>query len=254
MMKEKFEDRTEGGLGLSPRRWGCGEMTERSKNDRTGTGIFCVERGIEPRGKAFPLIFLMIITFSFIFDSCSSEKKQILDGVWAHYEGKYTEATADFLNVANRCDDGALAKNYAVFDLAATYISLGELDSALDRLYSLNLDDENLPADFRSAAFYNIGVIFTRYSDYKNAAENFKKAVLADSKNLSAKINLELCQRQLVQKQTNAGQATMTGVNEEKSSDSSMESEIFNLIRENEGKKWQNMSESSEKDDDVLDY
>ncbi|MBQ4378400.1 MAG: VWA domain-containing protein [Treponema sp.] len=200
------------------------------------------------------LLPVFLIPCSVFLTNCSSEKKQILEGAWAHYEGKYTEATADFLNVLNRCEDGELAQSYAVFDLASTYISLGETDSALDRLLSLNPDDQNLPADLRSAIFYNTGVIFSQRKDYKNAAANFKKAVLSDSRNLSAKINLELCERQIIQKQTKAAESAMTGVNEEKKAGSSMESEIFNLIRENEGKKWQNMSDGSEKDDNVLDY
>ena len=46
----------------------------------------------------------------------------------------------------------------------------------------------------------------------------------------------------------------MQGVNEEKQTDPDMKNEIFNLIRENEGKKWRNMSDGGEKNDDVLDY
>lgn len=196
----------------------------------------------------------MIFTSLFILASCKSEKRQILEGAWEWYEGKYTQATADFLTVAHKSDEDSLAKNYAIFDLSATYFSMGELDASLKRLSQLNLDDEALSPDLRTAAFYNLGLISARKNDYETAAKNFKRAILADSKNVRAKINLELCQREITQKQAQEAQAEMQGVNEEKQTDPDMKNEIFNLIRENEGKKWRNMSDGGEKNDDVLDY
>ena len=186
--------------------------------------------------------------------SLSSEKKQILEGVWAWYEGKYNTATADFFKCASYADSDSLLKHYAVFNLSATYLAMNELEASLERLNQLNLKNEELPADLRSAAYYNIGVIFELKSDYLQAAENFKKAIITNPRNLNAKLNLELCERELVQKLTKAAEATMQGVNEEKSNNSDMKNELFNLIRENEGKNWRNMSESSNKEDSVIDY
>ena len=196
----------------------------------------------------------LVFTAVFLFASCSSEKKQILEGAWAWYEGKYTAATADFLTVAHRAGENSLAKSYAIFDLSATYVSMGELDAAHKRLSELNLGDETLPSDVRSAAFYNLGLISAQKNDYALAASYFKRAILADSKNLNAKINLELCEREVTQKQANQAESEMQGVNEEKQTNPDMKNEIFTLIRENEGKKWRNMSDGGEKNDDVLDY
>ena len=199
---------------------------------------------------------LLLVNFSLLIfmTSCSSEKKQVLNGVWAWYEGKYTSATANFLKLAQKSEANSIVHKYAVFDLSATYLSMGENEAAFNRLSELNPDNKTLPPEFQSAAYYNTGIILTRKNDYKNAAENFKKAILADSKNLNAKINLELCERELVQKQANSAQAQMQGINEEKQQNPEMSNEIFELIREQEGKKWQNMSESNENKDDVLDY
>ena len=196
----------------------------------------------------------LVFTAFFLLVSCKSEKQQLLEGAWEWYEGKYTQATADFLTVAHKADEASLAKNYAIFNLSATYFSMGELDASLKRLSQLNLDDEKLPADLRTAAFYNLALIAVRKNDYDSAAENFKRAILADSKNVKAKINLELCEREITQKQAQEAQAEMQGVNEEKQTAPDMKNEIFNLIRENEGKKWRNMSDGGEKNDDVLDY
>ena len=208
------------------------------------------------KNKHFRSILEKSLVFAavFLFASCSSEKKQILEGAWAWYEGKYTTATADFLTVAHRAGEDSLAKSYAIFDLSATYVSMGEFDAAHKRLSELNLDDETLPSDVRSAAFYNLGLISAQKNDYALATGYFKRAILADSKNLNAKINLELCEREVTQKQANQAESEMQGVNEEKQTNPDMKNEIFTLIRENEGKKWRNMSDGGEKNDDVLDY
>ena len=195
-----------------------------------------------------------LLASSILLTSCKSEKKQILEGAWAWYEGKYTSATADFLNVVQRADEDSLAHEYAVFDLSATYLSLGESEAAFERLSEMQLENDRLPSDLRSAAYYNMGMISSRKNDYRQAADYFKKAILANPKNQNAKINLELCVRELVQKLANSAQAQMQGVNEEKQKNPQMNNEIFNLIRENEGKKWRNMSDGGEKNDEVLDY
>lgn len=184
---------------------------------------------------------LMIFTATFPFFSCKSEKKQILDGSWAWQSGKYTEATADFLTVAAESPQNSMAQSYAVFALSSTYLSMGEFEAALDRLSEINLDDKNLPKELRSAAFYNRGVIFEKQGKLEEARHEFKKAVLADFKNKSAKINLEFCEREIVQKRTKSAESEMQGVTEEKNN-KSLESEIFTLIREQEGKKWRNMT------------
>ena len=199
-------------------------------------------------------ILSTILASSILLTSCKSEKKQILEGAWAWYEGKYTSATADFLNVVQRADEDSLAHEYAVFDLSATYLSLGESEAAFERLSEMQLENDRLPSDLRSAAYYNMGMISSRKNDYRQAADYFKKAILANPKNQNAKINLELCVRELVQKLANSAQAQMQGVNEEKQKNPQMNNEIFNLIRENEGKKWRNMSDGGEKNDEVLDY
>ena len=196
----------------------------------------------------------IVFTAALFLVSCKSEKRQILEGAWAWYEGKYTAATADFLTVGHRAGENSLAKSYAIFDLSATYVSMGELDAAHKRLSELNLDDETLPSDVRSAAFYNLGLISAQKNDYALAASYFKRAILADSKNLNAKINLELCEREVTQKQANQAESEMQGVNEEKQTNPDMKNEIFTLIRENEGKKWRNMSDGGEKNDDGIDY
>mgnify|MGYP002856042355 CR=1 FL=1 len=67
------------------------------------------------KNKHFRSILEKSLVFAavFLFASCSSEKKQILEGAWAWYEGKYTTATADFLTVAHRAGEDSLAQTDA---------------------------------------------------------------------------------------------------------------------------------------------
>ena len=194
--------------------------------------------------------FLLILTFT----SCSSEKKQILEGTWAWYSKEYSEATADFLKVISETEETDISHDYAIFDLGATYLSLDETEAALDRISSLNPDRADLNSDLKSAAFYNLGVIYSQKGEFEKAKNFFKKAVVSDSKNTSAKINLELCERKMVQKRGRAGESEISGVSEEKNPNPEMESEIFNLIREQEEKKWRNMNDGAKNSNDVLDY
>ena len=195
-----------------------------------------------------------LFALSIAFTSCKSDKREILEGTWKWYEGKYTGATADFLNVVQGSEEDSLSHAYALFDLSATYLALGESEAAFDRLSEINLENQDIPASLRSAAFYNMGMICGRKNDYGKAAGYFKKAILADSRNLNAKINLELCERELFNNLAASAQAQMQGVQEEKQKNPGMNDELFNLIRENEGKKWRNMSEGEDNDEDVLDY
>ena len=200
------------------------------------------------------LLAATLIFSAFFSTSCSSEKKRILEGSWEWYGGKYTAATADFLNSVHSSRPDSLARSYAIFDLSATYLSMGELEAAEERLSQLNLDDGQLPAELRSSAFYNRGLIAAKKDDYATAATFFKKAIKANGKNTDAKINLELCERELTERQAKSARAVMQGINEEKAEKSDMKSEIFTVIRENEGKKWRNMSDGGEKENDELDY
>ncbi|MBR1721208.1 MAG: VWA domain-containing protein [Treponema sp.] len=196
-----------------------------------------------------------IITLILLLSSCTTERKQMLDGVLSWNEGNYPTATANFLKITRKNKTESV--NYGIFNLGTTYLSMGEKDAAMEKLSKINLSDKNLPPDLKSAVCYNKGIIYLNNNDYKNAAANFRMSILSAPSGrhaLNAKINLELCERKLVQEQTKAGQSEMTGINEEKSKNRDMEIQVFNLIRQNEGKKWKNMTDGQSNENDVLDY
>lgn len=187
------------------------------------------------------------------FTSCSGSRNEILKGSWNWYQGNFRASTAQFLNTAYKSEADSMVHQYAVFGLASTYISLEEYDAALDRLNQMMPGTVSVPSSLESAIFYNTGIIYRHKNDFTTAAEYFKKAILSDSGNIDAKINLELCNRQNEEKQGKQANSEMQGVSENNDDSSSMQNELFNLIRENEDKQWKKM-QSDSKDSNIIDY
>ena len=186
-----------------------------------------------------------------LLPSCK-EKTAVFSAASDFRREKFRESTAKFLAVttdpAFRGDKGALG--YGTFGLSANYLALGEHDKSLEKL-DLLLDSE-LDDKLRSAVHYNRGIVFQRRGDYQMAVESFKKAVLADGGNTSAKINLELCARELSARRRGAGEQEMTGaaLSDE---DEEMRNEIFTLIKNQESNQWRRIP-SGEDEGDAIDY
>ena len=174
-----------------------------------------------------------------------------MNGVFNWYQKKYQTATANFLRSYNnsKLSEDKILAEYCAYNLASTYIMQDELDAALIRLEQVSPEaDEKL----KSSAFYNAGIIANRRGDFSLAREYFKKAVLADSSNLNAKINLEFIQQQLETRNSKSAEKEMTSVNVEKNNNS-MENAVFNLIQQEEKERWQKL-QSNKKDSSVVDY
>ncbi|MBQ0052204.1 MAG: VWA domain-containing protein [Treponema sp.] len=195
---------------------------------------------------------LASIVFAGLFTSCHQEQKTVLKGSWNWYQGNYRTATAEFLNASYNSEEETMSHQYALFGLASTYISMEQYDAAMDRLGQIRTGSAWVTPELESAVFYNAGIICQRKNDFSEAAEYFKKAILSDSRNTNAKINLELCQRQNQEKNAAQAETEMQKVSEG-SDNSSMQNQIFNLIREQDNKQWKKM-QSNQKESNVLDY
>ncbi len=197
---------------------------------------------------SFIAVSLMLLSLT----SCQSEKKVILHGAWNWYQGNFKTATADFLNAIYDFSGNEEARQYAIFDLASTYISLEEYEGAVDRLNQLNLSPEKTSSTLISQAYYNYGIIYERQNNFATAAEYFKKAVLINPENLNAKINLELCNAQRTESLAQNAESQMQGAGENHN-DSPLKNELFNLIRENDNNQWKKLQSNSQ-ESSVLDY
>lgn len=200
------------------------------------------------------LIFLC--TVPFMFASCSSGKienaQEIMRSSWAWHQKNYRSATAGFL----RAEENAAQNNdivtvqYALYDLASTYIMQGEYDVAAGNLKQIT---PAAPSQIRYAAYYNSGIIAYRNGNYKDAVDCFRNALKIDGTKIEAKENLEIARHQQAAKDAHGTESTMIPVSEKDNNISAVESAVFQRIRENDKKQWKN-SGSEQKSESASDY
>ena len=197
---------------------------------------------------------LAISILVFPFFSCSEkfdESKKILEATWAWHQKDYDEAVAKFsqsLSDAQKNGDDLISQ-YALYGISATYLAQNENVAALEKISAISSD---APEQIRFAAFYNAGIIAHRNGEHEKAEELFKNALLVDSRNLNAKINLELSQKRNSSRAKEAEQ-DFAGAQEGSETDSLLEDSVFNMIKENEKNQWKNL-QSEQKESQSLDY
>ena len=178
--------------------------------------------------------------------SCSgkmNDSKSILEGTWNYHQKKYRQATADFLRAEENAAaaQNSVLRNYALYNLASTYLVQNETEAAEERLRMITPD---APPAVRFSALYNQGIIAHRKGDYEAAAECFKQALMIDSTDINAKINLELSLQQREESRSRSGEQQITPVSANESSHA-VEDAVFSVIQENDKKQWKSQENPS---------
>lgn len=192
-----------------------------------------------------------VLILSSLFISCKNEKISVLSGTFSWYQKKYQSATADFLKVYSQAkiDENQLLSDYCAYNLASTYICQEEYDAAFSRLEQIS---EGADSYLKSQAFYNMGIICFRKGEFEKSEDYYKKAIIADSTNIEAKINLEFVQEQMEKRQTQSAEQKVNAVSIDKN-ENFLSNQIFNLIQTQEGERWKKLQQN-EKTSDSLDY
>lgn len=194
---------------------------------------------------------LIVLSVMLLFTGCSSRLENgisILKGKMAWNRKNYQEAVACFLEAAESAHERGdfEYEQYALYDLASTYLMENETDAALERFEQIA---EDVPEGVRFAVMYNSGIIAHRKGDYEKAAVCFKDALQIDSTNTNAKINLELSLMNNT-KPDNAKESELTPLSQNEK-DKTMKDAIYSIIKENEQNRWKNQrqeQQSSSKD------
>ncbi len=194
---------------------------------------------------------LIVLSVMLLFTGCSSRLENgisILKGKMAWNRKNYQEAVACFLEAAESAHERGdfEYEQYALYDLASTYLMENETDAALERFEQIA---EDVPESVRFAVLYNSGIIAHRKGDYENAAVYFKDALQINSTDTNAKINLELSLMNN-SKPDNAKESELTPLSQNEK-DKTMKDAIYSIIRENEQNRWKNQrqeQQSSSKD------
>ena len=196
-----------------------------------------------------------LVVFCMLFVSCKLKIRFLAQKIFLKVRGagiqkKYNDAVAKYLQTVFDAqeDENPLLEQYAVYNLATTYLVQNENDVALERYSQLeNVEDKNV----RYAVFYNCGIIANRKGNYEEAAKCFRNALKIDGTKIDAKVNLELSLMN-AEKEAKSKENVQNQVSETKTS-STMEESIFARIREYDEKQWKN-SEKSENSNSSQDY
>jgi len=195
-----------------------------------------------------------LVASTVIFTGCSAEKirdgAKILEGRLEWNQKNYQNAVAHFMQVEESAEarGDEQMKQYAVYGLATTYLMQNENEAAKERFDSISSQSED---SIRFAVLYNNGILYHRNGDYNSAANCFKEALMIDSTNLNAKINLELSQKE-AEAHSKTQEQQLTPISENTEEHSSLENALYSTIRENEQKQWKNQQQESESS--ALDY
>ena len=235
-------------------------MYEVVQKDRIGLfltlAIFCIassvffgDLNIKKQNVKKASLSLILFT-TVLLTGCSNNfevSKKILKGKLEYGRKNFSFAIADFLETQERAKENKNeeAEQYALFALASTYIPMNENEAANMRLSQIQNEKSE---DLQFAVFYNQGIIAHRRGEYKTAAEYFKKALLVNSTNEDAKINLELSLKEM-------SAHTHEAVEEKQntSEQSTMEEAIFSVLRESEKNIWKN-HQQEDTESSALDY
>lgn len=223
-------------------------------------GFVASELSIDKKNKTLPqkstksFFALIILCASTIFlQGCNNAAKSastIFAGVIHFGQGNYQKAAGDFFvaqDFASTYNDVEAAA-YAQFGLATTYLMQEEILSANNLLKKLEASDAT-PSAIRYKALYNAGIIAYNNADFALASDYFKKALLIQSDNINAKINLELSMAQM-SVQAQRGEKEVSPI--EDSASKARQDAVFSIIRENDKKQWK--SQEQENTQAILDY
>lgn len=187
---------------------------------------------------------MAMIVLTAFFAGCSTGQStaETLKGAWAWRQGKMQKAVASFMRVLYSAKQSDSEENaqYALYNVSAAYISMGEYDAAISRLDELT---DNAPAPVQYAASFNRGVVAFSRGEYDKAVEYFRLALVADDTSLQAKENLEIAVAALKEAAARE-QSLPPSLGKESKNDRAADA-LFDKVREQDRRQWKSREQST---------
>ncbi|GHV22168.1 hypothetical protein FACS189494_08630 [Spirochaetia bacterium] len=196
--------------------------------------------------------FVIAILVSVLLGSCSGAagKLKLAEGNFHYSRGKFVEAISAYMT----CLQYKETASYAQYALGSTYLAMEQSEPALARFaaaeMSAGIDNRELLYRIR----YNTGIVRFKSGDFIGAANDFKRALEADSSRLQAKINLELSVLSLMRKNESAQIRTTEKGSIEEETQRRKREILFNYVREKETNKWKSWEWTGETNNEGPDY
>jgi tetratricopeptide (TPR) repeat protein len=140
--------------------------------------------------KGVGLVFAVLVAAVFLSCGTRNAYVDVLKGNYYFGRGMYQSAVVEYLNALEDVEH----KDWIKYNLGNVYFSLGETDAAAE--IWANASESRDPVLLFNIAF-NKGTLLYELGKYREAFEEFKKALQLDSTHLGAKINLELSLRKM---------------------------------------------------------
>lgn len=214
-------------------------------------GIIATELNIKNIKSIFTVTSLVCICFlNFGCSEKLTNTSKVLVGTMQWHNKNYNQAIAEFMQITEnaKINNDEQLLQYGLFGLSSSYLMQDEDTIALEKLESI---PENAPDNVKFATLYNIGIIAHKKGDYAKAISSFKEALLIDSTNVNAKINLELSLKEHNSLQETA-QKEISSISESPYQ-STVQDKLFSVIKESEQDKWKN-SNTEQNNTNALDY
>ena len=114
----------------------------------------------------------------------------VLQGNYAYYRGEYVKATILYLGLNSKWKETKLNERYFQYNIANTYLSVGELEAGINQLLKIDkgLEDKKLIEN----ALFNLGNAHYEIGEYLKSAEYFRDVLEINPGAYDAKINLEI--------------------------------------------------------------
>lgn len=184
-----------------------------------------------------------LVVLTAVLTGCSAgSAAQTLKGAWAWRQGKAQKAVASFMHVLHSSKQSRDEESgqYALYNIAAVYISMAEYDAALSCMEKIA---EDAPVAVKYASSYNQGVLYFSKGEYKKAVECFRLALIADSTSLQAKENLEIARAAL--KESAVKEQSFPPAAGKDSDEDRAAQAVFDKVREQDKQQWKSKEQST---------
>ena len=157
---------------------------------------------------------------------------KIIKGNYDFINGRYQSATVEYLGILEK---SSREREVVHYNLGNVFYALGETAAADDE-WTLALEGSG--PDLRFRTLFNHGNLYYELSQYEQAYESFRQALVLNPDSRDAKRNLELALQKLGSQKTAAVETTESRAAERTSSSDEEVDRILNYIKRKEESRW----------------
>lgn len=157
----------------------------------------------------FVLVFFLTLIFLFASCTMAETRLSVFRGNQNFIKGEFQSANIRYLKSLDLSDPKY--KEWIRYNLGNVYFALGERTSAEEEW----LKAVDSPSDsLKYAALFNLGIFFYEEGKYEDAYRKFKEALLLDSSQVDAKLNLELSLEKMETREPESSMKVESGANQ----------------------------------------